>query len=235
MYSFENMQLEGSPDKWIGEFSRHASLIGFDFWTYNVRVPALSGPTPWGLHNCPADLWQAYSQCNTQVRGPMPTYCKEDFVPCAWIVEPASENTDMLSTHNLMDVARRHGITGGICIPVRDFGDIWGSLTLATMHPITQNDIQLLRPIASLFAAYVHRACVQHLTELCEHKMPRLSPRELECLSWASAGKTSWEIGMLLDISERTVVFHLQNAAAKLGVVGRQHAVAKSITLGILN
>ena len=45
-----------------------------------------------------------------------------------------------------------------------------------------------------------------------------LTGRELECLEWVSHGKTSWEIGTILDLSERTVNFHLSNACLNLGV-----------------
>jgi LuxR family quorum-sensing transcriptional regulator LasR len=47
-------------------------------------------------------------------------------------------------------------------------------------------------------------------------------------------GKTSWEIGRLLSVAERTVVFHLQNATQKLGVSGRQAAVARAIVSGLI-
>jgi len=61
-----------------------------------------------------------------------------------------------------------------------------------------------------------------------------LTGRELECLEWVSHGKTSWEIAVILELSERTINFHLGNACQKLGVYGRQHAVAKALKLGIL-
>jgi DNA-binding CsgD family transcriptional regulator len=40
----------------------------------------------------------------------------------------------------------------------------------------------------------------------------RLTPRELECLRWTMEGKTAWEVGTILSISERTAVLHLNNA-----------------------
>lgn len=46
----------------------------------------------------------------------------------------------------------------------------------------------------------------------------RLSPRELECLEWASQGKSAWEIGRILGISRNTVASYLENAKEKLGV-----------------
>jgi LuxR family transcriptional regulator, quorum-sensing system regulator CviR len=61
-----------------------------------------------------------------------------------------------------------------------------------------------------------------------------LTSRESEVLKWASIGKTCWEIGKILRISERTVKFHLGNTFAKLDVVNRSQAVAKALGLGLL-
>jgi len=62
-----------------------------------------------------------------------------------------------------------------------------------------------------------------------------LSPRETEVLRWAMAGKTNWEISVILAISERTVKFHVQNAKAKLQAVSRAHAVAIALGKGLIS
>lgn len=61
-----------------------------------------------------------------------------------------------------------------------------------------------------------------------------LSRREVECLQWAAAGKTAWETGVILDITERTVVFHLCNATQKLSASNKQQAIARAIALGLV-
>ena len=61
-----------------------------------------------------------------------------------------------------------------------------------------------------------------------------LTQRESECLTWVSAGKTSWEIGHIMDISERTVNFHIGNATSKLDCATRRHAAVKALTLGLI-
>ena len=62
----------------------------------------------------------------------------------------------------------------------------------------------------------------------------RLSPRQLSCLRWVAAGKTSWETARILCITERTVNFHLQNAYARLGVHTRAAAIATAMREGAL-
>ena len=64
--------------------------------------------------------------------------------------------------------------------------------------------------------------------------VPRLTSREHEILKWVKEGKSSWAIGMLFSISERTVKFHLSNLFTKLDVSNRTQAVARAVRLGLL-
>lgn len=56
-----------------------------------------------------------------------------------------------------------------------------------------------------------------------------LSGRELEVLTWSARGKTSEEIAQILELTKRTVDFHMDNARTKLGVATRIQAVVKAI------
>jgi DNA-binding CsgD family transcriptional regulator len=62
-----------------------------------------------------------------------------------------------------------------------------------------------------------------------------LTPRELEVLRWTMDGKTAWETGAVLNISERTTVQHLQNAMKKLQCVSKHQAVLKALRLGLIH
>jgi LuxR family transcriptional regulator, quorum-sensing system regulator BjaR1 len=61
-----------------------------------------------------------------------------------------------------------------------------------------------------------------------------LTPRERECMRWAAAGKSEWEISQILGISEHTSEKHLLNAKFKLGAVNRVQAVAEAIRRGYI-
>ena len=67
-----------------------------------------------------------------------------------------------------------------------------------------------------------------------EAKGGRLSSKEVECLKWCKEGKTNWEIGTILSISEKTVEFHLGNAMRKLGATNRITAVIVGIKSGLI-
>jgi|GEM_PF-2856688 len=62
---------------------------------------------------------------------------------------------------------------------------------------------------------------------------PVLSRREVQCLHWLAAGKTFSEAAIILDISERTLRFHVGNAKRRLGVsTTMQAVVAAAIQYG---
>lgn len=72
----------------------------------------------------------------------------------------------------------------------------------------------------------------QHMLRIWGHDTERdmlISARELECLKWIAEGKTAWEAGVILGISERTVRFHLNAAREKLDCLTTTQAVAKAV------
>jgi len=48
-------------------------------------------------------------------------------------------------------------------------------------------------------------------------------------------GKSSWDISVILGISERTVYFHVSNIMKKLGASIRAQAVAVATRLGLVD
>lgn len=61
-----------------------------------------------------------------------------------------------------------------------------------------------------------------------------LSMRELEILGWVAVGKSNWEIGKILGISQFTVNNHLKSIFKKLFVTNRTQAVTKGIALSLI-
>lgn len=107
------------------------------------------------------------------------------------------------------------------------------ALTLSTrsLRGITPASARLNAAVAQGLLPYVHQQ-VMMLHQWPDTMLPAtaLTEREQECLRWAAQGKTSWEIGQILHISERTAVAHLTHATAKLGANNRIQAVARAVT-----
>ena len=62
-----------------------------------------------------------------------------------------------------------------------------------------------------------------------------VTARESEVLAWVAAGKSDWAIGRLLNISGKTVNFHVENAKRKFGVATRVQAVIVAMRAGIIS
>lgn len=63
---------------------------------------------------------------------------------------------------------------------------------------------------------------------------PRLTPRELEVLSWSAEGKTALDIAGILCLSQETVHSHVKNAVQKLYAANKMAAVVRAVRLGLL-
>jgi len=53
-------------------------------------------------------------------------------------------------------------------------------------------------------------------------------------LRWTAEGKTAYEISHILNVSERTVNFHVNNVVDKLGASNKTQAAVKAAILGML-
>jgi DNA-binding CsgD family transcriptional regulator len=62
-----------------------------------------------------------------------------------------------------------------------------------------------------------------------------LTARQVECLAWVRAGKSSTDIGTILGLSPRTVDAYIADACARLGVRTRMQAVIVATDKGLLS
>ena len=128
-------------------------------------------------------------------------------------------------TKALEFIGTQLNLTAGFIVPVRRNGTLLGIVTYGgnncRVGPIERSILHLLA-----HAALTHAIEVKDVKEL---PAVDVSPRELQCLQWASRGKTDSEIGVILGISARTARFHIENAKRKLGAATRVQAVAEAM------
>jgi DNA-binding CsgD family transcriptional regulator len=104
-------------------------------------------------------------------------------------------------------------------------------------RPLPSDRHELTRVVADLqlFAVHALDAAMRVLVPgAASPDGPSMTPRELEALRWTMDGKTAWEVGSILGITERTAVLHLNNAMRKLGCVNKHQAVLKALRLGLI-
>ena len=95
-------------------------------------------------------------------------------------------------------------------------------------HPRTEKILEYIVP-------HLHQCLIRILGQNSVKQRAELSQKEKEVLKWLKEGKTSWEISVILRISERTVNFHINNIKQKLEAVSRTHALAIAIEQGLID
>lgn len=70
---------------------------------------------------------------------------------------------------------------------------------------------------------------------LTEETEGTLSVRQKQIVHWLKQGKTNWEVARILGLTEKNVKYHVEQIYVKLGAKNRAQAVAKAISLGLID
>jgi DNA-binding CsgD family transcriptional regulator len=117
------------------------------------------------------------------------------------------------------------GCTYGVRASVQKMGSLF-SIAGKDVEYSKRTDI-----VIKYITPHIHNLLLRGSREVLSIYLTR---RELEVLKWVCNGKSSWEIGKILHISENTVNFHIKNINLKLGTVNRPQMVAKAIFHGFV-
>lgn len=209
----------------------HSEALGFQHFVYALRVPThFADARLIMIDGYPPDWVKRYFEQHHFDADPVMAYCAQHVVPLCWsdlTLEPGSQ------AERMMQEAAEFGLRDGVSMPLHSPQGELGILSMAVDAPPEQARAVCEGALGhvQVLACYLHEA-VRRVSGLLHNGSPNLTPREIECLRWAADGKTSGEIAQLLDLSESTANFHLNNAMRKLDVVNRQHAVAKATLQG---
>lgn len=227
-----------STEELISDIDAELKPLGIDYWFYAVDLPLVNEhPNQLRLGTYP-EAWVAhYFKMDYISIDPIISHCHDHATPVSW-EEAQHHHRRIVDPHlqkirHLFGEAREYGLANGVSVPLHGPGVSWGLMSFASGH-LSAADFETMLAELHLLSHFVHEAARQFLRSKTPTRLPALTKRERECLSWAAEGKTSWEIGQLLNISERTSIFHLQNATHKLGVSGRQAAIARAVSLGLI-
>ncbi|MCB8821128.1 helix-turn-helix transcriptional regulator [Microvirga rosea] len=138
---------------------------------------------------------------------------------------------DSPAAWRVMEEASDFRLKSGFTIPLATLeGDVAGFSIAGERLEIPPEE----RGMLTLLATYaLGRALLLREADL--KTIAKLSPREREALQWAAEGKSEWEIGEIMGISEHGVDKHMRAARMKLGTTSRTHAVAEAIRMGLIN
>jgi DNA-binding CsgD family transcriptional regulator len=137
------------------------------------------------------------------------------------------------AARSVFEQARSFGARGGLVVPVHGPQGEVMAVTLVSEQKaeFDRQSCMTMQVAATIFAS---RGLALAEIERETSPDPGLTRREIQCVYWVNEGKTDWEIGRILDISEDTVAFHLKNVKMKLSVSRRSQIPIQAWLRGVL-
>ena len=206
-------------------FQRALEDLGFRYFACGSHVDPLHPREAVMLLTYPKAWVKAYSEMQLHSIDPVFARAAQSGLPFFWD-DPAFTSTVKPGQRRMLDEARRFGVEHGYTISVhspRSPAPIHASCSVIPdgrpRHPHSYFAIQLM-------AGYLFESATR-ITEVpqANTSVPTLSPRQRQCLELAGQGKTDWEIGVILGISQNTVHTHIESAKRRLNVTSRQTAI----------
>ncbi len=214
---------------------RFAQQLGFNTVSAMVAVDR-PGITPEfvAVHNTPMAFEQSYEDLNIGRRDPVMQHCRRQTVPIIWSQQTYVDRGVIDIWERQAQFGYRNGIAMALHLPEgRHF-----LLGVDRDQELPQDRAELTRLVADLqlFAVHAQDTAMRILvSEVHQPELPSITPRELEVLRWTMDGKTAKVVADLLNITERTVIQHLQNAMRKLDCNSKHQAVLKALRLGLIH
>lgn len=180
--------------------------------------------------NWPASLIAEFERHNLLKNCPIIARLKSSTDPIVFSIDKINDNRADGQDNFAKSLFHRHGIRAGLHFSVHRADG-----TLGTVSFTGQEKTKSTAQIAKLgFIANTIFSKVASFKNGDQTKPFGLTKRDVDCLDWASQGKTSGEISQILGLSEHTVNHYLSNASSKLNTMNRVHAVSKALRLGII-
>ncbi len=216
------------------ELVRFARDVGFGTVSATTVIDHFLGePEFITLDNTPPEYRAVFEDHGQARHDPVMQHCKRSSVPIIW----DQHTYTAAGQGEKWEMQASFGYRTGICLALHLPEGKHFVFGVDREEPLPDSPEELTRIVADLqlFAVHAQEAAQRILLPpAVQQDLPTLSPRELETLRWTMEGKTAWEVGTILGISERTAVLHLNNAMHKLGCVNKHQAVLKALRLGLI-
>jgi len=226
----------GSREAFLTEVVRFSRDLGFNTVSAMAVVDFPAGRSEFvSIDNAPDGYAQAMHDVVSMRRDPVMQHCRNQSLPIIW----NQDTYTRIGLGELWEEQARFGYQTGIAMALHLPEGRHFAFGVERDQPLPSDRGELQRMVADLqlFAVHAQDAAMRLLSPPAMapvERLPTLTKRELEALQWTMEGKTAWEVGTILGISERTAVLHVNNAMHKLGCASKHQAVLKALRLGLI-
>jgi LuxR family quorum sensing-dependent transcriptional regulator len=199
----------------------YGALVDLPGPTGNIRESTL-------FQTWPREWAALYNTRNYVRMDPSVHHLRKSAEPFTWVDVRACPDYSQRQLRIFGEIAE-FGMKEGYVIPIVGLRNATAVITLGGEEWGISNSDRAEVHLAGLYAQARIRALASRPIRA---RIPVLSDRERECLQWAAAGKTDWEIGEILSISEKTANAHIERAKRKYEVTTRIQAVVMAFQAG---
>ncbi|HEY2927193.1 helix-turn-helix transcriptional regulator [Piscinibacter sp.] len=222
------------PDELLTEIVGFTRRLGFETVSATTVIDHFQADSEFiTLDNTPSAYRHSFEDPGDWRRDPVMQHCKRHSVPIIW----NQRTYTAVGLGEKWEGQARYGYHTGIALALHLPEGRHFFFGVDRDRPLPEGSAELTRIVADLqlFAVHAQDAAQRVLLPSSPAlALPSLTPRELESLRWTMEGKTAWELGNILGISERTAVLHVNNATHKLGCVNKHQAVLKALRAGLI-
>ncbi|QWW68537.1 LuxR family transcriptional regulator [Rhizobium sp. WYJ-E13] len=178
----------------------------------------------------PAELLSIYDQEGLMMNSPVLRRLRTSTLPFCYDTARTNWPRDDGKSGMVATLFERFKMMRSAYFPTHEPSGARGAVSFAgDREPYTPTEMREL----SYIAIHIFDRLAE-IRNLDTRMTDTLTDREIDCLNWTAAGKTSAEIAEILDLSEHTVNHYLNRATKKLDTVNRTQAVAKALRIGLI-
>lgn len=224
-----------SDDAWCEALFSLALDYGFEQTLFAV-VPDKQTPLEDAfLRSNYSPQWRkTYDEEKYQYIDPTVSHCLVSSIPLIW--QPQTFSSD--KEKQFYQKASDYGVCNGITYPIHGANGEFGVVSFVSdtlSNKRLRQGLSKIMPDLALIRDYLFESSLKFFKPANPvDEEIHLTNRELECLKWAMAGKSSWEISRIMRCSESTINFHIANLRRKFKVNTRQQAIIKAIRAGFI-
>jgi DNA-binding CsgD family transcriptional regulator len=233
--TFQDILEVRSRDEFREGIVRFANELEFDYVSAMTVVDhSLTHSEFINVDNTPQAFVEVLRDRSLSRKDPVMQHCKNGSLPIVW-----NQATYVArGSADLWEQQAAFGYHSGIALALHFPEGRHFVIGVDRRAGLPKEAKDLTRVVADLqlFAVHAQDAAMRLFVPAdMRPEKPNLTPREVEALNWTMEGKTAWELGGILGISERTAVLHIQNAMRKLGTHNKHQAVLKALRLGLIH
>ena len=223
-------------DKALVSYLKTRGIKTFSF-TYYAYHPSSKNKLKYDICSDNFSLWhQHYLSEQYNYIDSTLNFVYQNHLPIYWDLKQQLKAAKNETERKMRQDSIDFGATSGLSIPIHGPNNNFATLVLVQMKGEKLGLNQAILQYELYLAAhhYYHYIQPHLLSHLSKEKQYSLTEREIQCLLLIAKGFSVKAMAQNLELSERTINFHIQKLNKKLGTRNKYQSLAKALELDML-